>query len=437
MTKKKSKDPRAVAALAVKAVIQDKQSLSDVLPEILGDSNQDSGLIHELTAGTLRWWWQLSLQVDQRLNKPLKSKDFDLYCLIMVGAYQIKFTRIPDHAAVSQTVNSAKSLGKKWSGNLVNAVLRGFIREQDKLEIQFQDDPIFQYSHPRWMIETLQHDWPDDWKEVLAANNQPKALTFRVNASLATVDNVHGILQSQGIDLTRTKDSPVGLRINDKNKIWKNELWKQGHISVQDESAQLAAYAMDLKPGMRVLDACAAPGGKTCHFLELEPELELLALEKDEVRITRLNENLHRSNLKCKTQVADAADLDGWWDGDLFDIILLDAPCSGSGVIHKHPDIKHLRRETDIEQNVQIQQRLLDKLWSVLKTGGSLLYCTCSVFRQENDQQAKWFIDKHSNAQEIPLDNRFGQQMDIGRQRLPSQYDADGFYYAGFSKNPI
>lgn len=437
MTGQKIKDPRVVAVFAVKAVIQNQRSLSDVLPEILGDVNQDAGLIHELTAGTLRWWWHLSMQVDQRLNKPLKLKDFDIYCLMVVGLYQIKFTRIPDHAAVSQTVSCAKSLGKQWSGKLVNAVLRGFIREQDQMDKKFKDDPVFQFSYPRWMIETLQRDWPDDWKEILAANNQPKALTLRVNSSQTTVNSVHSTLQSQGIDLSMTKDSPVGLRINDKSKIWRNDLWKQGHISVQDESAQLVAYALELKPGMRVLDACAAPGGKSCHFLELEPELELLALEKDATRITRLKENLQRSNFECKTQIADAADLDSWWDGDLFDIILLDAPCSGSGVIHKHPDIKHLRRETDIEQSVQIQQQLLDKLWSVLKSGGSLLYCTCSVFRQENDQQAQWFIDKHSNAQEIPLDNRFGKQMDVGRQRLPSKNDADGFYYAGFSKNSI
>ena len=437
MTGQKIKDPRVVAVSAVKAVIQNKRSLSQVLPEVLSDANQDAGLIHELTAGTLRWWWQLVLQVDKFLNKPLKTKDFDIYCLIVIGLYQIQFMRIPDHAAVSQTVNSTKILGKRWSGNLVNAVLRQCIREQETLIQSFKNDPIFNYSHPHWMIETMQQDWPDQWQKMLQANNHPNALTLRVNSRKSSVEKTMNQLQDQNINCSATLDSPVGIRINDKSKIWNNELWTQGSISVQDESAQLVAYALELKPGMQVLDACAAPGGKTCHFLELEPELKLLALEKDAARMTRLRENLQRSNLECNTQVADAADLDSWWKGDLFDIILLDAPCSGSGVIHKHPDIKHLRRETDIAQTILNQRQLLDKLWSVLKTGGSLLYCTCSVFRQENDQQAQWFIDKYSNAQQIPLDNRFGQQMDIGRQRLPSQYDADGFYYAGFSKNPI
>ncbi len=432
--KSEIKDVRVDAALAVKAVIQDQRSLTDVLPQVLDGVNQDAALLHELTAGTLRWWERLSMQIEVLLSKPLQPKDFDIYCLMLIGLYQIQFTRIPDHAAVSQTVNGTKSLAKPWSTNLVNAVLRRSIREKEQLQQQFQDNPVFRYSHPQWMIKKLQHDWPENWEKILESNNKRKTLTLRVNVNKSKVDEVLGKLDTEKVSACKTKDSPVGIKMRDKSKIWQSDFWKNGHISVQDESAQLAAYMVELKPGMRGLDACAAPGGKTCHFLELQPSLDLLALEKDAIRMKRLQQNLDRLNLQCDTHVADASDLGSWWDGELFDLVLLDAPCSGSGVIHKHPDIKHLRRATDVEQNVQTQRKLLDTLWSVLKTGGSLLYCTCSVFRQENDQQAQWFINKHPQAQPISLDDRFGLVLTIGRQRLPSDYDSDGFYYAGFTK---
>ena len=434
MSVKTSQEPRAVAAQIVKQVAQDKRSLDPVLEEHLKRNNKDSALIHELAAGTLRWWWRLTAQADELLDKPLKSKDLDLYCLIMVGLYQLQFTRIPDHAAVSQTVNASKLIGKQWSNKLVNALMRRFIREGDVITEQFKHDPTFVYSHPDWMIEKLKVDWPDDWNKVLAANNEQQNLTVRVNNQKATVDQVCHSLQQQQIEFSKAQDSPVGIRVLDKTKIWQSQLWRDGLVCVQDESAQLTAYMTKLEPGMRVLDACAAPGGKTCHLLERQPELELLALEIEPVRLERLKQNLDRLNLDCETKVADAGDPKSWWDARQFDLILIDAPCSGSGVINKHPDIKHLRRVTDIEQNIQSQRLLLDKLWPVLKTGGQLLYCTCSVFRQENDQQAQWFINKYANAKELTLDDRFGRKMPFGRQRLPSDYESDGFYYVGFRK---
>ena len=427
-------EPRAVAAQIVKQVALDKHSLDGVLEEHFKKNNKDSALIHELAAGTLRWWWRLTAQADELLAKPLKPKDFDLYCLILVGLYQLQFTRIPDHAAVSQTVNASKLVGKQWANKLINALLRRFIRERDAFTEQFKHDPVFIYSHPHWMVEKLKNDWPDDWGKILEANNEKQNLTIRVNNQKTTLDQVCQSLQQQQIAFKKTQDSPVGIRILDKTKIWKSELWQDGLISVQDESAQLSAYMTELEPGVRVLDACAAPGGKTCHLLERQTELELLALEIEPVRLEKLKQNLNRLNLDCETKVADASDLESWWDGRQFDVILIDAPCSGSGVIRKHPDIKHLRRETDIEQNVQTQRLLLDKLWPLVKTSGQLLYCTCSVFRQENDQQAQWFIDKYANVKEIALDDRFGRTMPHGRQRLPSDYESDGFYYAGFIK---
>ncbi len=428
-------DPRTVTVRILTAVIQNKRSLNDVLPAFLQQENQNNALIHELAAGSLRWWWRLSTYVDQLLSKPLKPKDFDVYCLLVIGVYQIQFMRIPDHAAVSQTVNSSREIGKHWSRNLINAVMRRFIREQDELEQKFKTNPVVIYSHPGWMIKQLQADWPDQWKTVLEASNKQPSLTLRINASKTTIDDVCQQLRDDEIEFSVMTDSPVGIVILDKSKIWHSALWKQGLVSVQDESAQLVACMPELRPGMRVLDACAAPGGKTCHLLEVEPDLNLLALEKDSSRMQRLEENLARLNLNAEARVADATDLDSWWNGEAFDLVLIDAPCSGSGVISKHPDIKHLRRPADIQQNIQNQRQLLDKLWSVLKTEGQLLYCTCSVFRQENDQQAQWFINKYTNAGVIALDGRFGLQMPYGRQRLPSE-SSDGFYYAGFTKNP-
>ncbi len=427
-------DPRAVAAQILKTVIQDKRSFDAVLLDYLNVNNPDSGLIHELAAGSLRWWWQLATIVDQLLNKPLKAKDFDVYCLMVVGLYQIDFTRIPDHAAVAQTVNASKIIGKQWSGNLVNAVLRRFIRERDQLKQRLKNDSIFTYSHPGWMIDEFRSDWPDDWCKLLNANNKQNKLTIRVNVTKTTVEEVCRQLEHNQIEFKKTDQSPAGIVILDKTKVWHTEFWQEGLISVQDESAQLTTYMTKLEPGMRVLDACAAPGGKTCHMLEQQTKLNLLALEKDAARMEKLKQNLTRLNLQCQTKVADAIDIKSWWDGQLFDLILIDAPCSGSGVINKHPDIKHLRREVDIKQNVQTQRLLLDKLWPVLKTSGQLLYCTCSVFRQENDQQAQWFIDKYTNAKEIILDDRFGRKMPYGQQRLPSDYESDGFYYVGFGK---
>ena len=434
MSAQTSQEPRAVAAQIVKQVTRDQRSLDPVLEEHFKKNNKDSALIHELAAGTLRWWWRLTAQADELLDKPLKSKDFDLYCLIVTGLYQLQFTRIPDHAAVSQTVSASKLIGKQWSSRLVNALMRRFIRERDVFTERFKYDPSFVYSHPDWIIEKLKSDWPDDWDKILKANNEQQNLTIRVNNQKTTVDQVCQSLQEQQIKFSKTQDSPVGVRILDKTKIWQSELWRGGLVCVQDESAQLTTYMTKLEPGMRVLDACAAPGGKTCHLLERQPELKLLALEVEPARVGKLKQNLNRLNLDCETKVADAGDPQSWWDGRQFDLILIDAPCSGSGVINKHPDIKHLRRVTDIEQNVQTQRRLLDKLWPVLKAGGQLLYCTCSVFRQENDQQAQWFINKYANAKEIALDDRFGRKMPFGRQRLPSDYESDGFYYAGFSK---
>ena len=437
MVKTKKSDSRVLAARALGQVIIKQRSLREVLPEILQHAGDNqSGLIHELTAGTLRSWWRLSAIIEQLLQKPLKAKDFDVQALIALGLYQIEFMRVPTHAAVSESVNAAALLGKPWAKKLINAVLRNYLRNKDPLNEAVKNSETYIYSHPQWMITQIQNDWPQHWQAILNANNHLAPLTLRVNQQVATRDKAIEALSSVCIEATKTQYSDVGLTIHPGTKIWHTPLWEQALLSVQDESAQLVAQAVTLKPNLKVLDACAAPGGKTAHLLETEPNIDLTALDIQDSRVQLLEENLRRLKLKCTLKIADATDLQSWWQGEKYDLIIIDAPCSGSGVIRRHPDIKHLRHPQDIAENLETQRRLLAKLWSVLKVGGKMLYCTCSVFRQENDQQAGWLLEKKPDAKLISLPERYGLDVNFGRQRLPSVDESDGFYYAYFEKHP-
>ena len=374
------------------------------------------------------------MHLDSLLQKPLKAKDFDLYCLMAVGLYQLKFSRIPAHAAVSETVNTVSTLAKPWARKLVNAVLRNYQRTDEHAQQSFQNDERYRYSHPDWMIKILKQDWPSHWRSIADENNKQAQLTLRVNRQLTTIDQAVRQLKESGVESQPTRSSPDGLIIDSGIKIWNTPAFKQAKISVQDESAQLVAHAVALSPAMKVLDACAAPGGKTAHLLELEPDIKLTALEIQASRIQRMQENLARLKLDCEIVNADAGDLESWWNQQLYDLIIIDAPCSGSGVIRKHPDIKHLRREKDIDQNVETQRQLLDKLWSVLKVGGKMLYCTCSVFRRENDHQAAWLLSQKVDARHIELPGEYGLKLNHGRQRFPGDDGSDGFYYVCFEK---
>ena len=437
MVKKKSSDPRVLAATAIGQVIKKQRSLRDVLPEVLqlaGDKH--AGLIHELTAGTLRWWWQLSAITRQLLQKPLRAKEFDIEVLIALGLYQIEFTRVPAHAAVSESVNAAALLGKPWAKKLINAVLRSYLRDKEKLIETANNDETSIYSHPQWMINEVRQDWPQHWQLILNANNQLAPLTLRVNQQTITRDKAIEALAAIEVDAKQTKVSPTGVNIGAGIKIWQTGLWDQALFSVQDESAQLVAQAVDLKPQMKVLDACAAPGGKTAHLLETQPDIDLTALEIQASRVPQLKENLQRLKLECTIKIADAVAIESWWQGEEYDLIIIDAPCSGSGIIRRHPDIKHLRHPEDIAENVETQRRLLAKLWSVLKVGGKMLYCTCSIFRQENDQQASWLLENRTDAKLVSLPEQYGLDINFGRQRLPSIDESDGFYYAYFEKHP-
>ena len=437
MVKKKHPDARVLAVRAIEQVIRHGRSLRDVLPEVLPQAKDgQSGLVHELTAGTLRWWWRLSGIEAQLLQKPFRAKDFDIEILIALGLYQIEFTRVPEHAAVSESVNAAALLGKPWAKSLINAVLRNFLRNKPSLTDLSDKQAALVYSHPEWLITQIKNDWPQHWPAILDANNQLAPTTLRVNRQVVSREKAIEALSSEQIDAARTQSSPVGVHISTGTKIWQSELWNRGLFSVQDESAQLVAGVAPLRPQMKVLDACAAPGGKTAHLLETQPDIDLTALDIRASRVGQIKENLQRLNLSCIIKIADAGDLDCWWQGEPYDLIILDAPCSGTGVIRRHPDIKHLRQPRDITENVKTQRQLLDKLWSVLKVGGNMLYCTCSILRQENELQAGWMLENKPDAKLLPLPAHYGIDMNFGRQRLPGVDDSDGFYYAYFEKRP-
>lgn len=437
MVVKKNSDARVLAAQAVVQVIMARRSLREVLPEVLPQAQaRQSSMVHELTAGTLRWWWRLSATAAQLLQKPLRDRDFDIEVLILMGIYQIEFTRVPEHAAVSESVNAAVLLGKPWARKLINGVLRNYLRNRADITRKASRDQSFVHSHPQWMMEQLKKDWPQHWQAILEANNRQAPITLRVNRQAITRDDAITALASQQITASVTKSSPVGLHIGAGTKIWQSALWNQALFSVQDESAQLAGELVLLKPGMKVLDACAAPGGKTTHLLEKEPQIDLTALDIDVGRAGQISENLKRLRLTCTVKTADASDLESWWQDEKYDLIVLDAPCSATGVIRRHPDIKHLRQPRDIAENVKTQRQLLAKLWSILKVGGSMLYCTCSILRQENDLQAGWMLENNADAKLMALPACYGLELDHGRQRLPGVDDADGFYYAYFEKLP-
>lgn len=427
---------RALAAVAVDQVLSHGRSLSDVLPEAaprLNDSTH-SALLQELVYGTLRWAPQLEAVAGQLLRKPLKAKDSDIFALILVGLYQLMHLRVAPHAAVSLSVAAAEELKKEWAKGLLNALLRGYQRDPALLE-RANTEAASVYAHPDWLLDRLRKDWPEDWSAIATANNARPPMTLRVNRRRQSRADYLTQLQHAELDARCHEFAPDALILNAPVDVDRLPGFAQGFVSVQDAAAQLAAVLLDAQPGERVLDACAAPGGKTAHVLECQPELvELVALDRDEKRMRRVSETLKRLGVEATCVVADAGDASAWWDGRPFDRILLDAPCSATGVIRRHPDIKMLRQPEDIAQVVAEQARLLATLWTTLRPGGLLLYATCSVLRDENDGQLRRFFAAHADAEPVNIAASWGRVGDYGWQILPGDADMDGFYYACIRK---
>ncbi|MBK5517682.1 16S rRNA (cytosine(967)-C(5))-methyltransferase RsmB [Pseudomonas sp. TH10] len=429
-------NPRLAAAKALAAVLSGKASLNSSLPTQLDKvEDRDRGFTQDLAFGTARWQPRLSALAEKLLQKPFKAADADVEALLLVGLYQLLYTRVPAHAAIGETVGCADKLKKPWAKGLLNAVLRNAQRESESIFAELERDPVVRTAHPRWLQKSLKAFWPEQWEAICEANNAHPPMILRVNRRHHSRDDYLGLLTEAGIAATPCIYSRDGIILEVAADVRSLPGFAEGWISVQDEAAQLAADLLDLAPGQRVLDACCAPGGKTCHILEAEPALAgVVAVDLEAKRLVRVKENLERLGLNAELIAADGRDTEKWWDGKPFQRILLDAPCSATGVIRRHPDIKLTRQPNDIVALAQLQGELLDAMWITLEVGGILLYATCSTLPTENTEVIEAFLARTPGARELDLATAAGIKQPHGRQLLAQQGGHDGFYYAKLIK---
>jgi 16S rRNA (cytosine967-C5)-methyltransferase len=429
-------NPRLAAAKALAAVLNGKASLNSSLPTQMDKvEDRDRGFTQDLAFGTARWQPRLSALAAKLLQKPFKAADADVEALLLVGLYQLLYTRVPAHAAIGETVGCADKLKKPWAKALLNAVLRRAQRESEALLAELEHDPVVRTAHPRWLQKSLKAFWPEQWEAICAANNAHPPMILRVNRRHHSRDAYLGLLTDAGIAATPCVYSRDGIILDTASDVRSLPGFAEGWISVQDEAAQLAADLLDLAPGQRVLDACCAPGGKTCHILEAEPALAgVVAVDLEAKRLVRVRENLARLGLSAELIAADGRDTAAWWDGKPFQRILLDAPCSATGVIRRHPDIKLTRQPDDIAALAVLQGELLDAMWITLEVGGVLLYATCSTLPTENTEVIEAFLARTPGARELDLATQAGIKQPHGRQLLAQDGGHDGFYYAKLIK---
>jgi 16S rRNA (cytosine967-C5)-methyltransferase len=398
---------------------------------------RDRALFKALCYGTCRTLPRLEALAGRLLVKPFKARDADIQALLLLGLFQLLYLRIPPHAAVGETTGAARLLDKPWATRVLNGCLRRFTRESIALQAEVDRDPAAALLHPKWWLKALRQAWPDDWRAICEANNTPGPMTLRVNRRHGDREAYLGRLIAAGLEGRLCPHAPDGITLETPTDVLALPGFEAGHVSVQDEAAQLAGVLLGPilapRPGARVLDACCAPGGKTAQLLELF-DIDLQAIDSDGRRLARAEDTLARLGLAANLAQGDATGRD-WWDGTPFDAILLDAPCSGSGVIRRHPDIKRLRRPSDIPRLAGLQTRLLDNLWGLLRPGGTLLYVTCSVLPEENSDQVAAFLARTPDARpSAPDDMAWGRSTGHGRQLLPAVDSHDGFFYARLVK---
>jgi 16S rRNA (cytosine967-C5)-methyltransferase len=429
---------RVGAVQVLQEVLQQGHSLTQALERQRPQAGNEAALVQAMCYGVCRWYFRLQAIAEAMLDKPLKQRDSDIQCLILLGLFQLIYMRIPAHAAVQETVAVTRLLKKNWASGLVNALLRRFQREADAILAGVEQDDIAATAHPRWLLQQLQESWPADWPDIIAANNTQAPMSLRVNLARQDRDSYYRQLQDAGIQAELSPVTGTGIILQQAMDVERLPGFVEGLVSVQDSAAQLAAELLSPMAGERVLDACAAPGGKTAHILERMLQAgadkpDVTAVDIDEQRCQRIQQNLQRLGLSARIVVTDVADTSGWHK-DMFDRILLDAPCSATGVIRRHPDIKLLRRADDISILVQTQARLLRAAWSLLKPGGTLLYATCSVLPRENVQVVTDFLAESADAREQHIEADWGRPQAAGRQILPGENGMDGFYYARLVK---
>lgn len=428
-------DARGAALQALGEVLDRRRSLAEVRAFDRLADERERAFARRLAYGVLRWNGALEWLSDQLLDRPLKRKERAVRRLLSLGLYQLWREDTAEHAAVHATADTARALGKPWAVGLVNAVLRRFQREKDTL-LDALDARDERFAHPPWLLAALQQDWPEDWPAIATENNREPPLWLRHNARHGNREAGVQALREAGFEVREHALARDALGITPAAPVNAIPGFADGRFSVQDPAAQLAADLLDPRPGDRILDACAAPGGKTGHLLERCPEARVTALDLSAERLERVRENLERLNLRARLVAADATDTGAWWDQRSFRRILLDAPCSATGVIRRHPEIKWLRDPEQVEEAQALQGRLLRRLWPLLEAGGILVYATCSVLRRENDEQVRAFLEDHADARCTGPDG-FGRDTQPGRQILPGDQGMDGFFYAVLEKHPV
>ncbi|HSI38312.1 MAG TPA: 16S rRNA (cytosine(967)-C(5))-methyltransferase RsmB [Methylotenera sp.] len=397
---------------------------------------QQKGAAADLSYGTLRFYGEIDGYLTQLLEKPLT--DERIHALLLVAIYQLLHDKADAFTVVNQAVHAVSQLKrpapKSWAKGLVNAILRNFLRQKDQLLSKLKTNEVAVFSYPQWWINKLKTQYPNHWQSILETGNQHPPMTLRVNTQKISIDEYLQLLARQDIEATILGAQAIVL--TKPVPVEKIPGFADGVVSVQDYGAQLAAYLLDAQSNMKVLDACCAPGGKTGHILE-RADVQMTALDNDELRLQRVQSNLTRLNLQANLLVGDASSSD-WYDGKPFDRILADVPCTASGIVRRHVDIKWLRREADIASFVAQQAKILPSLWQMLAKGGKLLYVTCSVFYEENQGQVDKFLQQNTDATQIPFElpsNHLSQSIThMNGQLIPSTAH-DGFFYALLQKN--
>jgi 16S rRNA (cytosine967-C5)-methyltransferase len=437
MKKSTSSNPRLAALSTLCHVLDRSRNLADADETGSLPDARDRALAMHLAYGVVRWLNSLQWLSGQLLGRPLKKKDRDINRLVLLGLYQLWQDRTAPHAVINETAECARLLGKPWAVGLVNAILRRFQREQQHWLDRLEEQPE-RFAHPQWILHKIQADWPDEWQGIIQANNRPAPLWLRINRSKPGQKEIAGRLEKSGFTTESHPAAPDAVRVMPAAVVGEIPGFQDGHFSVQDPAAQLAVDLLKLDAEHRVLDSCAAPGGKTCHILERFPSIEMTAIELSESRLGLIQENVDRLRFSgrdgLRLVAGDAAEPSDWWDGEPFDRILLDAPCTATGVIRRHPEIKWLRSTEQFEKVIQLQEKLLTRLWPLLKVDGILVYATCSVLVDENRSQISRFLADHNEAEAVFVEAAWGHDQNCGRQILPGEEEMDGFFYACMRK---
>lgn len=398
------------------------------------DDSRDRALLSNLVHEGARWWLRYDAAIDHLAERPLREREAQVHALLVVGLVQLDVLRLPEYAAVAATVEATRALHRPKFAGLVNALLRRWLRERDAIAARLDNDEVMRTAHPRWLIDALRRDWPRDVAAILEADNRVAPLWLRVNRRRASRASLLERFAAAGVAAQAGDDLEDAVVLDDSTDVTRLPGYAEGEFSVQDGAAQWAATLLDARPGERVLDACAAPGGKSAHILE-RADVKLVALDADAERLPRLNENLARLGLVAAVRAGDATQPASWWNGVPFERILIDAPCSATGIVRRQPDIKLHRRGEDIAALAATQSRLLAALWPLLARGGRLVYATCSLLAQENTRQVERFLGVTADARCLdlaPADWR--RSAAGGAQNLPGEHGMDGFYYAVFEK---